>query len=72
MGTSMGHPPPPTTAPPPLPGNPAGTGAFLAMFNQMVAQRSIKVEWPAVQTGPGHALTWSVECVGEYSQLFDI
>ncbi|KAI0305021.1 hypothetical protein BC826DRAFT_979488 [Russula brevipes] len=22
-----------------------------------------RLEWPAVQTGPGHALTWSVECV---------
>jgi len=62
-GASPGNPPPPTTAPPPLPTNPLGAGAFLALFNQTATQRGVKVEWPAAQTGPGHALTWNVDCV---------
>jgi hypothetical protein len=60
------NPPPPASSPPPLPGpgNPPGQGMFLALFNQTAAQRGLKVEWNARQSGPGHALIWSVECIG--------
>ena len=67
----MGNPPPPNTPPPPLPNNAITPGAFLAQFNQTAMQRGLKVEWTAAQSGPGHALTWNVECIGEYSQLSD-
>jgi len=26
-------------------------------------QRSIKIDWLAVSSGPAHAMTWSVDCV---------
>jgi hypothetical protein len=44
---------------------------ILAQFNQTAAQRGLKVEWNAAQSGPGHALTWNVDCIGEYRQLSD-
>lgn len=68
FGGSMANPPPPASPPPPLPGN--TTGVFLASFNQMAAQRGVKIEWTASQSGPGHALTWRVECIGKQSLLF--
>jgi hypothetical protein len=67
---AFGNPPPPASPPPPLPHNSAAPGApksvYLSMFNQTAAQRGVKIEWTAVQSGPGHALTWNVECLGEY------
>lgn len=63
----MGNPPPPNTPPPPLPNNGIASGVLLAQFNQTAAQRGLKVEWNAAQSGPGHALTWNVDCIGEYS-----
>jgi hypothetical protein len=60
---SMGNPPPPASPPPPLPGN--TSGLLLASFNQAAAQRGMKIEWKAAQSGPGHALTWNVECLGK-------
>jgi hypothetical protein len=61
----MANPPPPASPPPPLPGNPLGQGVFLASFNQTATQRGLKIEWNAAQSGPGHALTWNVECIGK-------
>jgi len=59
---NMANPAPPASPPPPLPGNPTGPGILLASFNQTAAQRGLKIEWKASQSGPGHALTWNVEC----------
>ncbi|KAI0249494.1 SNF2 family N-terminal domain-containing protein [Lactifluus subvellereus] len=68
-GSYMGHPPPPASPPPPLPSNPLAPGApksaFLSLFNQTAMQRGVNVEWNAVQSGPGHALTWTVECLAD-------
>ena len=68
--TYMGNPPPPASPPPPLPSNPLAPGApksaFLSLFNQTATQRGVKVDWVAAQSGPGHSLTWIVECIGEY------
>ncbi len=71
MGVNMPRPPPPASPPPPLPGNSAVQGVALASFNQTATQRGLKVEWKAAQSGPGHALTWNVECIGKQSPLFD-
>jgi len=59
----MGNPPPPNTPPPPLPNNTVSSGVLLAQFNQTAAQRGLKVEWNAAQSGPGHALTWNIDCI---------
>ncbi|KAI0307675.1 hypothetical protein B0F90DRAFT_1621845 [Multifurca ochricompacta] len=68
FGSSAG-PPPPTSPPPPLPNNPlapeAPKSAYLSLFNQTAAQRGIKVDWQMDRTGPGHSLTWVVQCLGE-------
>lgn len=69
-GMGGGNPPPPASPPPPLPGNPLGQGVSLASFNQIAAQRGLKIEWKANQSGPGHALTWTVECFGKESAFF--
>ena len=70
MGGNMVNPPPPASPPPPLPGNPLGQGVLLASFNQTAAQRGLKIEWNATQSGPGHALTWNVECIGKQNSVF--
>jgi len=66
-GAYMGNPPPPASPPPPLPSNPLAPGApksaFLSLFNQTATQRGVKVEWNAAMSGPGHSLTWTVECI---------
>ncbi|KAI0068287.1 hypothetical protein BV25DRAFT_1867295 [Artomyces pyxidatus] len=59
---NLAPPPPPLQPPPPLP-EASKSPAFLAMFNQMCAQRRIGVEWPAVASGPSHSPSWTVECV---------
>lgn len=64
-GSSAVNPPPPSTPPPPLPGNTLGSGAILALFNQTASQRGVKIEWKAIQSGPGHQLTWNVDCIGK-------
>lgn len=65
------NPLPPASPPPPLPGNPLGQqGVLLASFNQTAAQRGLKIEWKAEQSGPGHALTWNVECIGKQRCFF--
>ncbi|KAI0005572.1 hypothetical protein BJV74DRAFT_762353 [Russula compacta] len=64
-GISAVNPPPPSTPPPPLPGNTLGSGAILALFNQTASQRGVKIEWNAIQSGPGHALTWNVDCIAD-------
>jgi ribonuclease-3 len=60
---SSGNPLPPASPPPPLPASTIGQGVFLASFNQTASQRGLKIEWEAKQSGPGHALTWNVECL---------
>jgi hypothetical protein len=67
MGGNMANPLPPASPPPPLPGSSVGQGLLLASFNQTATQRGLKIEWKAAQSGPGHALTWNVECFGKQS-----
>jgi len=61
------HPPPPLTNPPPLPGQgspPHNTvsGNVLSTLNEAAMRRGFSVGYPAEQTGPAHAPTWSVKC----------
>ena len=69
-GGNTANPLPPASSPPPLPGNSPGQGLLLALFNQTATQRGLKIEWKATQSGPGHALTWNVECLGKQSPFF--
>lgn len=70
MGGNTANPLPPASPPPPLPANQAEKGALLASFNQTAMQRGLKIEWKAGQSGPGHSLTWNVECSGKQSPFF--
>lgn len=45
------------------------TAAFLPAFNQLAAQRKHSIEWQAASTGPSHAPSWSVTCLGENISL---
>ncbi|KAJ7293718.1 hypothetical protein C8J57DRAFT_35811 [Mycena rebaudengoi] len=60
--------PQPLTAPPPLPTNqaagppPNSSLVTLALVNQVASQKGIPVTYPAQQTGPPHAPTWTVSC----------
>ncbi|KAJ7161437.1 hypothetical protein C8R43DRAFT_335579 [Mycena crocata] len=64
---SFATPPPPVGMPPPLPQNTSSpqpnTGlSLLALLNQTATQNRLSVTYPAEQTGPPHAPTWSVRC----------
>ncbi|KAF9270035.1 hypothetical protein L218DRAFT_952228 [Marasmius fiardii PR-910] len=37
--------------------------AFLPLFNQMAAQRKVKVDYQAQFAGPSHAGKWTVQCI---------
>jgi hypothetical protein len=66
------RPPPPLQAPtmsmprvnPLAPAQP--TLPFLPLFNQTAAQRRVSVEYSAQFTGPSHAGTWVVRCIGTW------
>jgi hypothetical protein len=65
------NPPPPSYGAPPLPQSPAPGASklvSLSMFNEMAMQRGLTIEWSANQNGPGHSLTWVVQCIGEYDR----
>lgn len=44
---------------------------FLPLFNQTASQRRVQVEYLAQFSGPSHAGTWLVRCVGESSRFVE-
>ncbi|KAJ7638303.1 hypothetical protein FB45DRAFT_398520 [Roridomyces roridus] len=62
---SAAAPPPPVNSPPPLPNQASSprTGSVLMNLNEAVQRHGVTVTYPAEQTGPPHAPTWSVKCV---------
>ncbi|KAJ7110071.1 hypothetical protein C8R44DRAFT_801313 [Mycena epipterygia] len=65
---SFGTPPPPVGLPPPLPHTSPSSNLgssstiTLALVNQTAMQKGLAVTYPAEQTGPPHAPTWTVAC----------
>ncbi|KAJ7727834.1 hypothetical protein DFH07DRAFT_851555 [Mycena maculata] len=59
-------PPQPLGMPPPLPNpstSPQNSGNILSVINEAAMKRGVSVTYPAEQTGPPHAPTWTVTCV---------